>query len=77
MKKIVAGTSLSALATLAFSAAAGAQPNPNPNAPAHTGTACTTVVSNNPNAGPNGFHQSPTGGANFLAVGEALCGLTG
>ena len=53
---------------------AAAAPHPNPAAPAHAGTACANVLSRNPNTGPNG-HISDQGGAHFLAVGRALCGL--
>jgi hypothetical protein len=77
MRKMFIGASLGAIATLTLCASAGAQPNPSPSAPAHSGTGCASVLSNNPNTAPDGFHQSPTGGGHFLAVGEALCGLTG
>ncbi len=53
---------------------ASAAPNPSPVAPAHTGTACASVLTNNPNTGPGG-HISEQGGANFGAVGAAMCGL--
>ena len=53
---------------------ASAAPSPSPVAPTHTGTACTSVLTNNPNTGPGG-HISEQGGANFAAVGAAMCGL--
>ena len=58
---------------------AGNPPNPNPNGPAHTGTACTTVLTNNPTAS-----GSPTGNAANLVLpyqfdsghlGSVFCGL--
>ena len=63
-----------AVIILATAAPAAAAPHPNPTAPAHTGTACAHVLSQNPNAGPNG-HSSDVGGAHFFAVGAAFCGL--
>jgi hypothetical protein len=63
-----------ALVIMASAAPAAAAPNPNPNAPAHAGTACLNVLTKNPNTGP-GAHSSEQGGAHFLAVGVALCGL--
>ena len=74
VKKVLVSVGLLATVTLGLSAGASAAPNPNPNAPAHTGTACSSVLSNNPNTGPGG-HISPTGAANFAAVGAAMCGL--
>ena len=62
-----------ALVIVASAAPAVAAPNPNPNAPAHTGTACEHVLSNNPNAGPDG-HISDVGGQHFGDVGAAMCG---
>jgi hypothetical protein len=75
MRKLIVIVAASGASLLWGSAAASAQPNPNPNAPAHTGTACASVLANNPNTGPNG-HISDTGGAHFFDVGVALCGLT-
>jgi hypothetical protein len=63
-----------ALVIVASAAPAAAAPNPNPTAPQHTGTACANVLSRNPNTGPDG-HISDVGGAHFLAVGQAFCGL--
>jgi hypothetical protein len=53
---------------------ASAAPSPSPVAPTHTGTACTSVLTNNPNTGP-AAHISEQGGSNFGAVGAAFCGL--
>jgi hypothetical protein len=74
MKKLLVSAALSGAALFGWSATAWAVPNPNPSGPAHTGTACSNVFTNNPNAGPNP-HISPTGGANFFNVGAAFCGL--
>jgi hypothetical protein len=74
MKNVFVGAGLVATVTLGLSGSAWAAPNPNPSAPAHAGTACTNVLGNNPNTGPDG-HISPTGGAHFLAVGSTFCGL--
>jgi uncharacterized low-complexity protein len=74
MKKLLIGAALVGATTLGLVSSASAAPNPNPNAPAHTGTACASVLSKNPNAGPFG-HQSPVGGAHFGDVGAAMCGL--
>ena len=76
MKKVLVSLGLFATVTFGLSAGALAAPNPNPNAPAHTGMACTSVLSSNQNAGPGG-HISETGGAKFGAVGAAMCGLPG
>jgi hypothetical protein len=74
VKRALVSVGLLTMVTLGVSATAGADPNPNPNAPAHTGTACTNVLSRNPNTGPDG-HISDTGGTNFFEVGAAMCGL--
>lgn len=76
MKKLLLGAGFVGVTTLALAAGAGAVPNPNPNAPAHTATACSAVLSHNPNTGPFG-HQSSVGGAHFSDVGAAMCGLGG
>jgi hypothetical protein len=76
IKKVLISAGLFATVTLGLSASAWAEPNPNPTAPAHTQTACGNVLGHNANTGPGG-HISPTGGANFAAVGAAFCGLTG
>ena len=73
-KKVFVGAGLVATVTLGLSASAWAAPSPNPNAPAHTVTACASVLSSNPNTGPDG-HISLTGGQKFGAVGAAMCGL--
>jgi hypothetical protein len=73
MRSLIAALAAAALATAGVASAA---PNPNPAAPEHAGNACVAVLTNNPNTGPNG-HISDVGGTNFLAVGVALCGLTG
>lgn len=66
-----------ALAVSCLSAApALAQPHPNPMAPAHTGTACTSVLTHNPQTTENA-HQAPQGLEHFAAVGAAMCGLEG
>jgi hypothetical protein len=76
MRKLLIGAAVSATAMLGMSSAAWATPNPNPNGPAHTGTACVSVTSNNPNANPaGGGHISSIGGANLFNVGAAFCGL--
>jgi hypothetical protein len=74
MKKLMVIVAVSGTSLLWASAAASAQPNPNPNAPAHTGTACASVLANNPNTGPDG-HISDTSGSHLLDVGAAFCGL--
>ena len=74
VKKVCVGAGLFATLTLGWSASAWAAPTPNPNGPAHTETACAHVLSNNPNAGPDG-HSSLTGVEHFLAVGTTFCGL--
>ena len=51
-----------------------AAPNPNPEAPAHTGTACASVLTHNPQASEDS-HSAPTAQQNFAAVGAAMCGL--
>jgi hypothetical protein len=56
---------------MGLSASAWAAPNPNPNAPDHTGTACASVLSHNPNTAEGG-HISATGGEHFAAVGAAM-----
>ena len=73
MKK--SATAVIATAILGLTAtSASAAPSPSPVAPAHTGTACTSVLTNNPNTGPGG-HISEQGGSHFGAVGAAMCGL--
>jgi hypothetical protein len=73
MKKVLFSVGVLATVTFGLSAGALAAPNPNPTAPAHTGTACISVLSNNPNTAPGG-NISPTGGANFAEVGAVMCG---
>ena len=73
-RRFVISAALSLATLVAGGSTALAGPNPNPQAPAHTSTACENVLSRNPNTGP-GAHQSATGGANFSAVGAAMCGL--
>ena len=73
MKKAATVVFATALLVLTASSASAA-PNPSPVAPAHTGTACASVLTNNPNTGP-GAHISEQGGAHFGAVGAAMCGL--
>ena len=73
MKK--AATVVIATAMLVLTgASASAAPNPSPVAPTHTGTACASVLTNNPNTGPGG-HISAQGAAHFGAVGAVMCGL--
>ena len=74
VRRMLVGVGLFATVSLGFASVASAAPNPNPSAPAHTGTACTSVLSSNPNAGPGG-HISETGGSHFGDVGAAMCGL--
>ena len=52
----------------------GPHPIRTPNAPAHTGTACSAVLTHNPNTGPFG-HELAVGAAHLGAVGAAMCGL--
>ncbi len=73
MKKAAAVVIATAMLVLS-AASASAAPNPSPVAPAHTGTACASVLTNNPNTGPGG-HISEQGGAHFGAVGAVMCGL--
>ena len=82
MKRMIATAAVCGVSLFGFTAVAGAAgnpPNPNPNGPAHTGTACTTVLTNNPTAS-----GSPTGNAANLVlpyqfdsgqVGSVFCGL--
>ena len=73
MKK--AATVVIATAMLVLTAAsASAAPNPSPVAPTHTGTACASVLTNNPTTGPDA-HISEQGAAHYGAVGSAMCGL--
>lgn len=66
---------LSAVALSAVAAApASASPNPSPVAPLHTGTACVTVISHNPQAGDDS-HSAPPAQENFAQVGAAFCGV--
>jgi Spy/CpxP family protein refolding chaperone len=71
-------TCAAAFATFAFSALAAvpasATPNPSPMAPAHTGTACASVIGHNPQASEDA-HSAPVAQQNFEAVGAAMCGL--
>lgn len=52
-----------------------AAPNPNPAGPAHTATACTNVLANNPQAGPDP-HSAPPAQQNLFEVGAAFCGIS-
>lgn len=64
--------------TVALSVMAGpamAAPNPSPVAPAHTGTACTNVLTHNPQAG-DASHSAPPAQQNLFEVGAAMCGLS-
>jgi hypothetical protein len=54
---------------------AGAAPNPSPVAPAHTGTACASVLANNPQAGADS-HSAPPAQENFFEVGAVFCGIS-
>ena len=74
MRRLLMSAGLVAMTMLGLSISATAAPNPNPNAPAHAGTACSNVLTHNPNTGPFG-HQSPIGGEHFGDVGAAMCGL--
>ena len=74
MKKLTMLVSALALSAAAVAAPASASPQPNPTAPAHTGTACATVLEHNPQAGPE-THSAPQAQANFGEVGAAFCGL--
>jgi hypothetical protein len=59
---------------VAGAAPAFAAPNPSPVAPTHTGTACVSVLSHNPQTGLDG-HSAPPAQQNFSMVGAAFCGL--
>ena len=74
MKRYAGVAALIVTAFAVSAAPAIAAPNPNPAAPEHAGTACTNVLSRNPNTGPGG-HISDQGGTQFFAVGQALCDL--
>jgi hypothetical protein len=74
MRKALVAAALSAGLCVGAVGTAAAAPNPNPNAPDHTGTACTSVLTNNPNTQPGG-HISATGGSHFSDVGAAMCDL--
>jgi hypothetical protein len=65
----------SAWLILAPAVPAQAAPNPNPVAPAHTGTACATVLANNPQAGPDP-RSAPPAQQNFFNVGAVFCGIS-
>jgi hypothetical protein len=73
MKKAVIVVSAAAMLLLT-AVSASAAPSPSPVAPAHTGTACSSVLSSNPNSAP-GSHISDRGGSNLGAVGATFCGL--
>jgi hypothetical protein len=73
MKKTAILVSAAAMLLLP-AASAFAAPSPSPVATTHTGRACASVLSSNPNAAP-GWHISDQGGSNFGAVGAAFCGL--
>jgi hypothetical protein len=65
-----------AVSTIWISAVpAAAAPNPSPVAPAHTGTACTNVLANNPQAGLDS-HSAPPAQENFFEVGAVFCGIS-
>ena len=74
MRKVLVSVGLFATVTFGLVASGVGGSEPEPNMPGHTGTACATVLSRNPNTGPGG-HISATGGEHFAAVGAALCGL--
>ena len=66
---------LSAVALCVVAAApASADPTPSPVAPDHTGTACASVLTHNPQAGESP-HSAVTAQENFTQVGAAFCGL--
>jgi hypothetical protein len=73
MKKTAIVVSAAAMILLPATSA-WAAPDPSPVAPTHTGTACASVFSNNPNVLP-GAPISDQGGSHFGAVGAAFCGL--
>jgi hypothetical protein len=74
MSKLSIGAALFAIALFGSPFGALAAPTPNPNGPAHTGTACSSVLGHNPNT-TEGGHISEAGGIQFATVGEAFCGL--
>ena len=74
MKRMIVATSVLAL-VLGPAVTAAAAPNPSPVAPAHTGTACANVLTNNPQAGSDS-HSALPAQQNFLAVGAAFCGIS-
>jgi len=73
MKPLMMLLSTLALAVV-VAAPASADPTPSPVAPAHTGTACVTVISHNPQAGEEP-HSAPAAQDNFGQVGGAFCGV--
>ena len=69
--RLILAASLAGLSVLAVPAVAGAQPTPNPNGPAHTGTACEAILSQN-----QAIHSDAPGIVNhFYQVGVVFCNL--
>jgi hypothetical protein len=79
MKKLIATAAacgVSLFGSAAVAGAAGNPPNPNPAAIANVGTACTTVITNNPNVnGSVNFPGHATGIFDGGQTGAALCGF--
>jgi multidrug efflux pump subunit AcrA (membrane-fusion protein) len=79
MKSLIATAAVcgvSLFGSAAVAGAAGNPPNPNPAAIAHVGTACTTVITQNPNVnGSVNFPGNATGIFDGGQVGSVFCGL--
>jgi hypothetical protein len=75
MKRMMATAAVCGVSLFGFTAVAGAAdpPNPNPNGPAHTGTACEVVSTNNQALN---LSPAPPGITNFDRVGAVFCGFT-
>jgi hypothetical protein len=73
---IAAVCGVSLFGSTAVAGAAGNPPNPNPAAIANVGTACTTVITTNPNVnGSVSFPGNATGIFDGGQVGSVFCGL--
>ena len=75
MKRMIVTAAVCGVSLFGFTAVAGAAgnpPNPNPTGPAHTGTACTAVSTNNQALN---LSPPPPGFTNFDVVGAVFCGF--
>ena len=75
MKRMIATAAVCGVSLFGFTAVAGATTHnlsPNPNGPAHTGTACTAVSTNNQALN---MSPPPPGFTNFAGVGAVFCGF--